>query len=214
MEAKSNISGANNKIERKFVNINLISRHLMCTICQEVFDEPNRINCGHTFCKDCLTSWIDKSNKCPMCRLAFKKEDLHRDLIAFNIISDLEVTCIHKGCPLKSTLNNLVEHVRFCYFDPQKMNSSIKHFLTKNNCPKKGDSDIEDNNPNNEYLEFNSNVGLKARLYNKNRELIEKVVLGESSDKSKSDILENSILDLVSPQKTSSKKKLYDFSEM
>jgi hypothetical protein len=212
MESKAKNSGTNNKIERNFVNLNLISRHLICTICQEVFDDPSRINCGHTFCRDCLVSWIDKSNKCPMCRVPVKKEDLHRDLIAFNIISDLEVTCIHKGCPWKSTLNNLVEHVKFCYFDPKKMNANIKQFLTKNNDSNKN-NDLEDNNTNNEYLEFNSNVGLKARLYNKNKELIEKVILGESSNKSKSEKNE-SLLDMVCPTISKSSKKLYDYSEM
>ena len=33
-------------IERNFQNIDEISQHLKCTICQEVFDNPHRVKCG------------------------------------------------------------------------------------------------------------------------------------------------------------------------
>lgn len=34
------------KLKRNFAKLNEISIHLMCTICQEVLDDPQRINCG------------------------------------------------------------------------------------------------------------------------------------------------------------------------
>lgn len=85
------------KIERKFVNLNGVSKHLFCTICQEVFDDAKRINCGHTFCNNCIIEWIKKNSRCPICRQQCTNIDLSKDLIASNIIGDLEVTCINKG---------------------------------------------------------------------------------------------------------------------
>ena len=32
-------------VKRKFVSPTLISRHLMCAICAEVFNDPVRVNC-------------------------------------------------------------------------------------------------------------------------------------------------------------------------
>ena len=44
---------------------------LQCSICNDIFDCPTIINCGHTFCKNCIQKWTEeKRNKstCPICR--------------------------------------------------------------------------------------------------------------------------------------------------
>ncbi len=89
--------GAEEKRERKFINPNTISKHLICVICQDVLDDPKRINCGHTFCNLCIFKWRQKNSFCPNCRKNFTQEEGSRDLIAFNIINDLEVFCIYKS---------------------------------------------------------------------------------------------------------------------
>ena len=38
-------------IYRYFLNPEAVSVHLYCSICQEVFDCPQRAPCGHSFCK-------------------------------------------------------------------------------------------------------------------------------------------------------------------
>ena len=38
---------------------------LVCTECNEVFAGPRTLNCGHTFCKGCVSSHI---KKCPLCQ--------------------------------------------------------------------------------------------------------------------------------------------------
>jgi len=85
------------KIQINFVKSSLISKHLMCIICTEVFNEPKRTGCGHTFCDICITQWLSKTSKCPICRDAVSKEEMSKDLIAYNIINDLEVTCSNAG---------------------------------------------------------------------------------------------------------------------
>ncbi len=85
------------KVDRKFVNLHGVSKHLFCTICQEVFDDAKRTSCGHTFCHGCIQEWINKNSRCPICRHPGSINDLSKDLIATNIIGDLEVTCVYKG---------------------------------------------------------------------------------------------------------------------
>ena len=49
-----------------------INRDLFkCSICTDVFMSPTTVGCGHTFCKECITTWLKNTNKtnktCPMC---------------------------------------------------------------------------------------------------------------------------------------------------
>lgn len=49
---------------------------LTCTICLEVYKEPQTLPCLHTFCKECLHNFIKKSSSkdssnCPICRRTF-----------------------------------------------------------------------------------------------------------------------------------------------
>ena len=93
---------------RKFVNSGLVSKHIICSICQEIFDEPVRLYCCHTFCKNCILSFKQYTNNCPICRADLKLKcecqnciDTNnfnsKDLITLNIVNDLEVYCNNKG---------------------------------------------------------------------------------------------------------------------
>ena len=53
-----------------------------CTICTEVFMEPTSLNCGHIYCKFCLSAWRKQCDNdesmelnCPTCREKIQTED-------------------------------------------------------------------------------------------------------------------------------------------
>jgi hypothetical protein len=46
----------------------LLSSELLCAICQELFVEARTIECGHSFCGQCIECWLRKSDTCPTCR--------------------------------------------------------------------------------------------------------------------------------------------------
>lgn len=55
-----------------------------CSICLEVFDNPVSIQCGHTFCQACISSYWDGGRggnhvyQCPLCKESFRKRpELH-----------------------------------------------------------------------------------------------------------------------------------------
>lgn len=41
-----------------------------CTICQEEHNHPVRLECGHIYCEECITSWCERNTAatCPLCR--------------------------------------------------------------------------------------------------------------------------------------------------
>jgi hypothetical protein len=41
---------------------------LECPICRELFFHPVSMNCGHTFCKECLLPALKQKPMCPLCR--------------------------------------------------------------------------------------------------------------------------------------------------
>jgi hypothetical protein len=93
-----------------------------------------------------------------------------KDLIAFNIINDMQVACINKDCPWKSTLSELENHIKYCFLDEKKIPDYLKNKLKDNNNNVKN---VEDNEVTaDDYLNFNSSSNLYARLYAKNKDLM------------------------------------------
>jgi hypothetical protein len=169
------------KSTRKFVNLNGVSRFLYCPICEDIFDNPVRLRCGHTFCQLCILIWAQQKNDCPLCRKIFQLQDIQPDLIGINMVNELEVYCINQGCPSRFKLSQLNEHLYNCYFDPEKMPQFIKEVVLdktiKKNESKEKDSEVEDNGLDfKANINFNTKASLKARLYNKNKNLMEKVL--------------------------------------
>ena len=119
------------KEQLNFVEREKIEKYLTCPICTEIFDNPIRISCGHTFCEDCLSEWGRKSNFCPLCRKQYSNEYSGKDLIAQSIINDSIVHCIFKGCPWKDKLSNLQSHINTCIWNP----AHLSDFITRATKP-------------------------------------------------------------------------------
>uniref|UniRef100_A0A493TF15 RING-type domain-containing protein n=1 Tax=Anas platyrhynchos platyrhynchos TaxID=8840 RepID=A0A493TF15_ANAPP len=48
-----------------------LQKEASCSICLDYFSDPVSINCGHSFCRDCITRCSGKSDRrfaCPQCR--------------------------------------------------------------------------------------------------------------------------------------------------
>ena len=195
------------KINRKFVSLANVSKYLYCCICEEIFNNPIRTKeCGHTFCKTCLQKWVKYNKNCPLCRKNIVFKNTKRDIIAYNIINDLEVFCNNNNCPWKGKLSNLKKHLKNCNMNPSNMNDIIKEALTDGNkrnticCSKSTtttttinikdesekikNSDTEDDEGRasvDSITSFNTRVGLRARLFNRNKTLVNNVLNNDNN---------------------------------
>ena len=104
------------KIERIFLDEKKISRHLICSICKKVFNNPVLIDCDHTFCLECIKQKLKQNNnQCPICKEKNFSLNFSRDLMAYNLVMELEVTCNNVGkCPWVGHLSELVSHQNIC----------------------------------------------------------------------------------------------------
>ena len=186
----------NNNQERKFVCLDDVSKFLYCSICDDIFRNPIRLkSCGHTFCLNCIIQWAQHNLNCPLCRVNFTDTDIKKDLIATNIINDLEIYCVNLGCPWKGKLRDFSEHLENCYFNPNEVPEYIKEILNNKDTKENKDENKENNSDEEEEADrnltsFNTKSSLRARLYNRNRELVKNVfskTIGGS--KTESDLL-------------------------
>lgn len=63
-----------NKIETKkiktFSNVNKYPK--FCSICQENVLNSVQVDCGHSYCKECIEQYTQKNVNCPLCRKGIK----------------------------------------------------------------------------------------------------------------------------------------------
>jgi hypothetical protein len=186
------------KEKRHFVEKEKIEKCLICSICQDIFDEPYRITCGHTFCKKCLNDWEKKSRNelCPLCRNYYVKKYSGKDLIAQSLINESKVTCIYKGCPWKDKLSNLYDHIQNCLFEPGKLPDFMKNeiFFEKDKpskkTEKKGNLEESEENIGN-ICSFNYTSSIKERIFSRNPYLISKIFEEKEEDKIKKEMETN-----------------------
>ena len=159
------------EIRRDFVHPTQISPHLKCSICSEVFSDPVRAKCGHTFCRNCIESWIKNRNKaapCPFCRQSMTLKNLKKDLLATQIINDFEIFCPNRSCPWQGPLGNVSFHINFkCGFKGEKLPAWYQTYLkSQEEEMEKKDLEAEAYSPSlREKINQNKEIPLAMRLY-------------------------------------------------
>lgn len=78
-------------------------QHLICFICEGVFEDPVQCQDQHYFCRTCIQEWLLINPSCPIDVKPLTKSDLKAaPRILKNIIDDLHVKCQYHvfGCPV------------------------------------------------------------------------------------------------------------------
>ena len=107
------------------------SRHLLCSLCGENFNEVV-LPCagGHTFCRACVLRWFERRRTCPECRAAIPANAaLVPSRLVKAMVDELRVRCRFgvkeegggwvadaTGCPAQLTLDGAAAHEATCGF--------------------------------------------------------------------------------------------------
>lgn len=94
---------------------------LYCPVCQQLFDCPVRISCGHTACRGCYEQHLLHSDDGrPCCPVADCGRPVvsppEPDRFASRVVEGLECFCPHKatGCPWSGARGQLAAHAKVC----------------------------------------------------------------------------------------------------
>ena len=63
--------------------------NLTCPICLEIFETPTSVQCGHTFCRGCISTAVETKAKCPTCQKNLCEFIPKKNLIINEIIMKL-----------------------------------------------------------------------------------------------------------------------------
>ncbi|KAL1020723.1 hypothetical protein UPYG_G00003800 [Umbra pygmaea] len=63
----------------------LYTDDLTCSVCLYLFTDPVSLSCGHSFCRECLTSCLRIDNQCPCCRATTADEKISTNYILKSI---------------------------------------------------------------------------------------------------------------------------------
>ncbi|XP_072098591.1 E3 ubiquitin-protein ligase TRIM65 isoform X1 [Mobula birostris] len=73
-----------------------LEEKLSCAICLELFTEPVTTPCGHSFCRRCLSDYLDRQQlpTCPACRATFERrpEPLAKNLVLDEMVKQLKLS--------------------------------------------------------------------------------------------------------------------------
>ena len=107
------------------------SRHLLCSLCDDHFNEVVLPCAGrHTFCRACVLRWFERQRTCPECRVTIPANvALLPNRLALATVDELRVRCRfglneegdewvadEAGCPAQLTLDGAAAHEAACGF--------------------------------------------------------------------------------------------------
>ena len=121
--------------------------HLVCPVCIDIIDQATLLNCGHTFCRECLKEIYDLHGarlSCPVCRAKTKLtekgvEGLPRNVIINSLVDDYKMSLDSaKACPFHK------EHEKELFCQECKVHICVRCVVTGHlNHPMKTKEDFE-----------------------------------------------------------------------
>ena len=83
----------------RFLEKDNIVMDLICSICTDVIKDPVQTNCEHSFCRECITTWLEGGQRiCPEDRQELYLNDLKPpNRLTKQLLNNLIVRCKYYG---------------------------------------------------------------------------------------------------------------------
>ncbi|XP_061681430.1 E3 ubiquitin-protein ligase LNX isoform X3 [Syngnathoides biaculeatus] len=91
-----------------------VDSDLMCHICLQPLIRPLDTPCGHTYCQECLTSFLLESDFCPVCRTPLMLQSCRKpSLLVHKLLDKLTVVCPFKDhCTQVLARGDMEDHIK------------------------------------------------------------------------------------------------------
>lgn len=71
-----------------------IDDEFQCSICTMILEDPVNTPCEHSYCRECIKSWLSVNQTCPADRRPLTVLDLTKQSRPFrNLLNKLEIKC-------------------------------------------------------------------------------------------------------------------------
>lgn len=86
---------------------------ILCPLCKGVPYVPVTDSCGHIFCKQCSTNYVQNNKICPVTKTFFRNKILLPDIKLENLVNAQTVKCknFNLGCSWEGLVRNYSEHL-------------------------------------------------------------------------------------------------------
>ncbi len=90
-----------------------ILKDFTCTLCKGIFFDPIFVECGHSFCKECINISIEIIDLCPICNKQISKDNFKDAIYYHKVINKQDVICKNKilGCSWTGKLSDREQHL-------------------------------------------------------------------------------------------------------
>ncbi|XP_042339169.1 E3 ubiquitin-protein ligase LNX isoform X1 [Plectropomus leopardus] len=91
-----------------------VDNDLICHICLQALIRPLDTPCGHTYCQECLTSFLLESDFCPVCRAPLMLQSCRKpSLLVHKLLDKLTVACpFTDHCTETLARGDLEDHIK------------------------------------------------------------------------------------------------------
>ncbi|XP_040040476.2 E3 ubiquitin-protein ligase LNX isoform X1 [Gasterosteus aculeatus] len=98
----------------EYLYVEEVDDDLVCHICLQALLWPLDTPCGHTYCRECLTSFLLESDFCPVCRAPLMLQSCRKpSLLVHKLLDKLTVACpFSQHCAEEMARGDLEDHIR------------------------------------------------------------------------------------------------------